>query len=67
MNTFQFKIQKNISKFSKFFSDNDWNKISVETVKQMTIFKIEVDHKRDYMPLFSVKAVDWTHQDKRFF
>lgn len=46
MNTFQFKIWKNISNIS----DNDWNKISVETVKQMTTFKLEVDHRRGYIP-----------------
>lgn len=40
-NTFSLKFRKI---FPKPLS-NDWNKLSVETVEQTTIFKIEVDHK----------------------
>lgn len=45
INTVSLKFKKNISN-----TFSDWNKLSAGTVKQMTIFKIEVDHKRNYMP-----------------
>lgn len=41
-------------KFRRIFpkrSSNDWNKLSVETVEQTTIFKIQIGHKRDHMPV----------------
>lgn len=55
-------------KFRKtFLKPQSWNKLSVETVEQATISKIEVDQKRCHVPQFPVTAADWTQQGKRSF